>query len=69
MAERRSGRGREQLQRQIRQLILLRETGPKRVAWHNARVQLLWRLHRRLELAAGGDEEGQVPNEMAAPQD
>jgi hypothetical protein len=34
----------DQLRRQIRQLILLRETGPKSAAWHAARSRLIWRL-------------------------
>ncbi len=34
----------EHLRRQIRQLILLRETGPKSAAWHAARARLIWRL-------------------------
>lgn len=38
----------EQLRHKIQQLILLRETGPKKVAWHTARTRLLWRLHQRL---------------------
>lgn len=32
----------------VRKLILLRETGPKSAAWHRARVQLIWRLHRQI---------------------
>jgi hypothetical protein len=31
-----------------RQLILMRETGPKSRAWHAARVRLIWRLHDEL---------------------
>jgi len=34
-----------------RQLILMRETGPKRPGWHRARVQLIWRLHDALHQA------------------
>jgi hypothetical protein len=33
------------LRRRVRQLILMRETGPKRAAWHEARLRLIWRLH------------------------
>ncbi len=40
----------EQLQRQLRQLILLRETGPKSAAWHAARARMIWRLHEELKL-------------------
>lgn len=32
----------------VQQLILLRETGPKSVAWHRARMSLMWRLHDEL---------------------
>ena len=42
----------EQLRAQLRQLILMRETGPKRAAWHAARARLIWRLHAELEQAA-----------------
>ena len=38
-----------QLRRQIQQLILLRETGPKSAAWHAARARLIWRLHDELK--------------------
>lgn len=33
------------LRRQLQQLILLRETGPKSAAWHQARTRMIWRLH------------------------
>ena len=36
----------------VRKLILMRETGPKSAAWHRARVQLIWRLHRQIEQEA-----------------
>jgi hypothetical protein len=39
---------REQLRARLRQLILMRETGPKRAAWHAARARLIWRLHDAL---------------------
>ena len=39
----------QQLRRQIQQLILLRETGPKSAAWHAARARLIWRLHDELK--------------------
>jgi len=35
------------LRRQIQQLILMKETGPKSAAWHRARLQTIWRLQRR----------------------
>jgi hypothetical protein len=39
---------RQQLRERLRQLILMRETGPKRAAWHAARARLIWRLHDEL---------------------
>jgi hypothetical protein len=42
-----------------RQLILMRETGPKRPAWHRARVQLIWRLHDALRQAHHEEREAQ----------
>lgn len=39
----------------MRRLILMRETGPKSQAWHAARKQMIWRLHRELEQTAQGD--------------
>jgi hypothetical protein len=41
----------EQLRARLRQLILMRETGPKRAAWHAARTRLIWRLHDELRQA------------------
>lgn len=38
----------EQLRDRVRQLILMRETGPKRPAWHAARMRLIWRLHDQI---------------------
>jgi hypothetical protein len=29
----------------------MRETGPKRAAWHAARARLIWRLHDELKQA------------------
>ena len=29
----------------------MRETGPKRAAWHEARMRLIWRLHDQLRQA------------------
>ena len=40
-----------QLRDRLRQLILMRETGPKRMAWHAARARLIWRLHEELRQA------------------
>lgn len=39
----------ERLTGLLRQVILLRETGPKSAAWHRARKQTMWRLHALLE--------------------
>jgi hypothetical protein len=41
----------ERLRTQLRQLILMRETGPKRAAWQAARARLIWRLHDELRQA------------------
>jgi hypothetical protein len=41
----------EHLRARLRQLILMRETGPKRAAWHSARARLIWRLHDELRQA------------------
>jgi len=43
---------REQLRLRLRQLILLRETGPKNPAWHTARMNLIWRTHDELMRAS-----------------
>ena len=45
----------ERLRRQLRQLILMRETGPKRAAWHAARARLIWRLHAEIQQEARAD--------------
>jgi hypothetical protein len=42
---------RQELHSRLRQLILMRETGPKRAAWHAARARLIWRLHDELRRA------------------
>jgi hypothetical protein len=42
-----SRRGR--LTTSLRTVVLLRETGPKSAAWHRARAQTIWRLHRMLD--------------------
>ena len=49
----------QHLRRQLQQLILLRETGPKSAAWHAARSRMIWRLHDeiRAEEPAEGDGE------------
>ncbi len=48
----------QRLRAQIRQLVLMKETGPKSAAWHRARVGTIWRLHRQL-----------AATESASPQD
>jgi hypothetical protein len=52
---------RQELHARLRQLILMRETGPKRAAWHAARSRMIWRLHEELrqaeELEARGDDQ------------
>jgi hypothetical protein len=40
-----------QLEATVRQLVLMKETGPKNAAWHRARVGMIWRLQRRLAQA------------------
>ncbi len=45
----------KQLEDHVRQLVLMKETGPKSAAWHRARVQTIWRLHRKLEQARRAD--------------
>jgi hypothetical protein len=42
----------ERLRARLRQLILMRETGPKRAAWHEARARLIWRLHAEIQQEA-----------------
>lgn len=49
MNDRSSSNRRDQLRARVRQLILMRETGPKRAAWHAARARLIWRLHDEIE--------------------
>jgi hypothetical protein len=39
----------KRLQDTVRRLVLMKETGPKSAAWHRARVQMIWRLHRTLD--------------------
>jgi hypothetical protein len=40
---------RARLTQSLRRVVLLRETGPKSAAWHRARAQTIWRLHRLIE--------------------
>jgi hypothetical protein len=48
-----SRRGR--LTQSLRRVVLLRETGPKSAAWHRARAETIWRLHRMLERQQADD--------------
>jgi hypothetical protein len=41
----------EELRNRLRQLILMRETGPKSAAWHAVRMRMIWRLHDELRQA------------------
>jgi hypothetical protein len=40
---------RVRLNDRLRQLILMRETGPKSRVWHAARTRLIWRLHGEIK--------------------
>jgi hypothetical protein len=51
---------RARLHARLRQLILMRETGPKSAAWHAARARLIWRLHDEISR-----EEPRTENERA----
>jgi hypothetical protein len=54
------------LRAQLQQLILMRETGPKRAAWHAARARLIWRLHDELRQAAEEIENADVEQPESA---
>ena len=43
------------LRQRLRQLILMRETGPKRPAWHLQRARLIWGLHDAIAALDGGE--------------
>lgn len=47
----------QMLRRQLQQLILLRETGPKSAAWHAARTRMIWRLHDEIKRDAAAPTE------------
>jgi hypothetical protein len=57
----------KQLRARLRQLILMRETGPKRAAWHEARMRLIWRLHDELRRAV--EVEGEQPETPPSRED
>jgi hypothetical protein len=64
MAEEQPISNQERLRARLRQLILMRETGPKRAAWHAARARLIWRLHEEIQQAAHADvASGATPEE------
>ena len=43
------------LRHRLRQLILMRETGPKRPAWHLQRMRMIWALHDQIAALDGGE--------------
>ena len=55
MTEEEPSSNQERLRVRLRQLILMRETGPKRAAWHAARARLIWRLHAEIQREAQAD--------------
>ena len=55
----------ERLRARLRQLILMRETGPKRAAWHAARARLIWRLHAEIQQEAQADASAEAARETA----
>lgn len=48
MTEKQTPARSSRLKARVRQLILMRETGPKSRTWHAARLRLIWRLHDEL---------------------
>jgi hypothetical protein len=57
MTEEEPSNNQERLRARLRQLILMRETGPKRAAWHAARARLIWRLHAEIQREAHAEAE------------
>lgn len=55
----------ERLRARLRQLILMRETGPKRAAWQAARAQLIWRLHAEIQQEVDADAVEETARAMA----
>ena len=55
----------ERLRARLRQLILMRETGPKRAAWHAARARLIWRLHAEIQQEVHADAAAKTAREIA----
>ncbi|MFO7170444.1 MAG: hypothetical protein DIU80_020645 [Chloroflexota bacterium] len=63
MSDEPTDRRRARIIERTRQLILMRETGPKSRAWHAARVRMIWKLHDQLRrLEAQRAEETQEKN-------
>jgi|GEM_PF-1939674 len=56
----------ERLNQTVRQLVLMRETGPKSAAWHRARVQMIWRLQRARDAVQDHTSEAHVGSEQSA---
>jgi hypothetical protein len=65
MTEEDSISNQDRLRAQLRQLILMRETGPKRAAWHAARARLIWRLHAEIQQEAHADAAAETARETA----
>lgn len=59
---------REQRRLRLRQLILMRETGPKRPSWHEARMRLIWRLHEQIDEAELRIENEELRTKNQEPQ-
>jgi hypothetical protein len=57
----------DHLRAQLRQLILMRETGPKRAAWHTARARLIWRLHDEIAREQALEQNQQDSHTTKAP--
>jgi hypothetical protein len=55
----------KRLQDTVRQLVLIKETGPKSAAWHRARVQMIWRLHRMLDQHAASSHDSPGSSDQA----
>ena len=55
----------DRLRARLRQLILMRETGPKRAGWHAARARLIWRLHAEIQQEAQANAVAETAREDA----
>jgi hypothetical protein len=63
----RPGADADRLEDTVRQLVLMKETGPKSAAWHRARVSMIWRLHRRIAVARQTESPPAAPVDEAEP--